>query len=72
MLRLIFTLIKPFGAGTGMSLPIAVVRDIAESRVVRELILYYVSVAVGIGTVILIFLMAAFASRPGAHRNTRF
>jgi len=32
------------------------VRDIAESRVVRELILYYVSLAVGIGTVILIFL----------------
>jgi len=39
-----------------MSLPIDVVRDIAESRVIRELILYYVSVAVGIGTVILIFL----------------
>ncbi len=56
VLRLIFTLIKPFGAGTGMSLPIAVVRDIAESRVIRELILYYVSVAVGIGTVILVFL----------------
>ena len=56
VLRLIFTLIKPFGAGTGMSLPIAVVRDIAESRVIRELILYYVSLAVGIGTVILIFL----------------
>jgi branched-chain amino acid transport system permease protein len=33
VLRLIFTLIRPFGAGTGMSLPIVVVRDIAESRV---------------------------------------
>ena len=32
VLRLIFTLIKPFGAGTGMSLPISVVRDIAENR----------------------------------------
>jgi branched-chain amino acid transport system permease protein len=56
VLRLIFTLIKPFGAGTGMSLPIAVVRDVAENRVIRELILYYVSVAFGIGTVLLIFL----------------
>ena len=56
VLRLIFTLIKPFGQGTGMSLPIAVVRDIAENRVTRELILYYVSVAVAIGTVLLIFL----------------
>ena len=27
VLRLIFTLIKPFGAGTGMSLPISVVRE---------------------------------------------
>src|ERR1700731_1994593 len=56
VLRLVFTLIKPFGAGTGMSLPISVVRDIAENRVIRELILYYVSIAVGLGTVILIFL----------------
>jgi branched-chain amino acid transport system permease protein len=56
VLRLVFTLIKPFGAGTGMSLPIAVVRDIAESRVVRELILYYVSLAIGIGAVLVIFL----------------
>jgi branched-chain amino acid transport system permease protein len=56
VLRLIFTLIKPFGAGTGMSLPIAVVRDIAESRVIREFILYYVSIAIGVGTVLSIFL----------------
>jgi branched-chain amino acid transport system permease protein len=56
VLRLIFTLIRPFGAGTGMSLPISIVRDIADSRVVRELILYYISIAIGIGTVLLIFL----------------
>jgi branched-chain amino acid transport system permease protein len=56
VLRLIFTLIKPFGQGTGMSLPIAVVRDIAESRVIREFILYYVSIGIGVGTVLLIFL----------------
>jgi branched-chain amino acid transport system permease protein len=43
VLRLIFTLIKPFGAGTGMSLPISVVREIAEGRAARELIIYYTS-----------------------------
>ena len=56
VLRLIFTLIKPFGAGTGMSLPISVVREISEDRAIRELILFYVSLGVGIGTVLLVFL----------------
>ncbi len=56
VLRLIFTLVQAFGAGTGMSLPIHVVLDISENRVIRELILYYVSVAIGIATVLLVFL----------------
>jgi branched-chain amino acid transport system permease protein len=49
-------LIKSFGAGTGMSLPITIVRDIAENRVIRELLLYYVSLSIGIGTVLVAFL----------------
>jgi branched-chain amino acid transport system permease protein len=56
VLRLIFTLIKPFGAGTGMSLPISVVREMAESRAVREMIMYYASLSLGVGTVLLVFL----------------
>jgi branched-chain amino acid transport system permease protein len=56
VLRLVFTLIKSFGAGTGMSLPVSVVREIADSRAVRELIMYYSSLALGIGTVLLVFL----------------
>jgi branched-chain amino acid transport system permease protein len=56
VLRLVFTLIKSFGAGTGMSLPVSVVREIADSRSVRELIMYYSSLALGIGTVLLVFL----------------
>ena len=55
VLRLIFTLIKPFGAGTGMSLPISVVREIAEGRAARELIIYYTSLTLAIGTVLLVF-----------------
>jgi branched-chain amino acid transport system permease protein len=55
ILRLIFTLIKPFGAGTGMSLPISIVKEISDDRMVREFILYYASVGVGIGAVLLVF-----------------
>ena len=39
-----------------MSLPISVVREIAESRTVRELIMYYTSLSLGIGTVLVVFL----------------
>jgi branched-chain amino acid transport system permease protein len=56
VLRLVFTLIRSFGAGTGMSLPVSVVREIADSRAVREVIMYYSSLALGIGTVLLVFL----------------
>jgi branched-chain amino acid transport system permease protein len=56
VLRLIFTLIRPFGQGTGMSLPISVVRAIAEGRTARELILYYFSLGLGIGSIVLVFL----------------
>lgn len=56
VLRLLFTLFKPFGAGTGMSLPISVVREISESRAIRDLTLYYISVGLGIGTMLLVFL----------------
>jgi branched-chain amino acid transport system permease protein len=56
VLRLVFTLIRSFGAGTGMSLPVSVVREIADSRAVRELLMYYTSLTLGIGTVVLVFL----------------
>jgi branched-chain amino acid transport system permease protein len=56
VLRLLFTLVKPFGQGTGMSLPISVVHAIAENRATREIIIYYVGLALGIGSVFLVFL----------------
>jgi branched-chain amino acid transport system permease protein len=56
VLRLIFTLIRTFGQGTGMSLPISVVRAISENRTARELILYYFSIGLGAGSVVLVFL----------------
>jgi branched-chain amino acid transport system permease protein len=56
VLRLLFTLVKPFGQGTGMSLPISVVHAIAENRATREIVIYYVGLALGIGSVLLVFL----------------
>jgi branched-chain amino acid transport system permease protein len=56
VLRLLFTLVKPFGAGTGMSLPISIVHEIAENRATRELIVYYASLAIALGSVLLVFL----------------
>ena len=56
VLRLLFTLVRPFGQGTGMSLPISVVHRISDSRSTREIVLYFVSLALGIGSVFLVFL----------------
>lgn len=54
--RLFFTQVKVFGAGTGMSLPIAVIREIAADRGTRDMIVYYIGLGVGIGTVLFMFL----------------
>jgi branched-chain amino acid transport system permease protein len=56
VLRLLFTLVRSFGQGTGMSLPISVVHQISDSRTTREIVLYFVSLALGIGSVLLVFL----------------
>jgi branched-chain amino acid transport system permease protein len=53
--RLLLALARPLGGGTGMSLPVSVVRAVAESRAARETIVYYLGLALGIGTVVLVF-----------------
>ncbi|HZB92450.1 MAG TPA: branched-chain amino acid ABC transporter permease [Stellaceae bacterium] len=52
--RLLVALLKPLGGGTGMSLPVAVVRGIAEGRSVRDAIVYYLGLALGLGAVLLV------------------
>jgi branched-chain amino acid transport system permease protein len=54
--RLLFTQVSVFGAGTGLSLPISIIRDIAPDRATRELVVYYLGISLGIGTVLLVFL----------------
>jgi branched-chain amino acid transport system permease protein len=53
--RLLLALVKPLGGGTGMSLPVAIVRGVAESRAARDVIIYYIGLGLGIGTILLVF-----------------
>lgn len=56
VLRLFFTQVGTFGAGTGMTLPISVVRAIAADRATRDLVIYYISLAIGLGSVLFLYL----------------
>lgn len=56
-------LIRDLGAGTGMSLPVAISRQVGETRFDREASLYYVGLVIGIGTVAAVF--AWLRSRQG-------
>ncbi|MCB1396447.1 MAG: branched-chain amino acid ABC transporter permease [Rhodobacter sp.] len=60
---LVFAGIPSLGGGAGMSLPAAAVRGIADSREMREFVIYWLLCGLGIGT-----LAAAYAlirSKPG-------
>ncbi len=54
--RLLLALVKPLGGGTGMSLPVAVVLSLAPSRAARDVVVYYLGLALGAGAVSLVFL----------------
>jgi branched-chain amino acid transport system permease protein len=53
--RLFFTQVQVFGAGTGLSLPIAVVREISPDRASRDLIVFYLGLAAGLGSIAFVF-----------------
>jgi branched-chain amino acid transport system permease protein len=53
--RLLLALVTPLGGGTGMSLPVSIVRALGESKVVRDMTLYYLGLTIGIGAVLLAF-----------------
>jgi branched-chain amino acid transport system permease protein len=55
--RLLLALAAPLGGGTGKSLPVAVVRAVADSRPVRDMIIYYLGLALGLGSVALVFAL---------------
>jgi branched-chain amino acid transport system permease protein len=55
--RLLLALATPLGGGTGKSLPVVVVRAVAESRATREVVVYYLGLALGMGAVALVFAL---------------
>ncbi len=55
--RLLLALVPPLGGGTGKSLPVAVVRAVAEAPAMREVIVYYHGLALGLGAVALVFAL---------------
>jgi branched-chain amino acid transport system permease protein len=55
--RLLFAQISALGGGSGMSLPGDIVRSIAESRAGREMLVYWVALAIGVAAVALVYLL---------------
>jgi branched-chain amino acid transport system permease protein len=56
-LQLGVSLITPLGAGSGMSLTPAIVREIAPDRAGRELIVYWVSLAIVVAVFAIVYLL---------------
>jgi branched-chain amino acid transport system permease protein len=59
----IMALLPDLGAGTGMSLPVAISRAVGATVFERETVLYYMGLVIGVGTVVLVF--AWLRSRQG-------
>jgi branched-chain amino acid transport system permease protein len=53
--RVVIAQFYSLGGGTGMSLPISVVLAVAQSRTMRELVIYYIGLAISIGSVLIVF-----------------
>jgi branched-chain amino acid transport system permease protein len=53
--RLVLAQVTPLGGGTGMSLPVSVVRALADSRSLRDVLTYYLGLGLGLGTVLVVF-----------------
>lgn len=61
--RLTFAQVSSLGGGSGTSLPSRIVLDIASSRELREMIIYWSALALGLGTVAVVY--AILRSRAG-------
>jgi branched-chain amino acid transport system permease protein len=55
--RLGFAQVSALGGGSGMSLPLDIVREIAASRALREIAVYYLGVALAVAVTLAIFLL---------------
>lgn len=55
--RLSFAQISVLGGGSGMSLPASIVKSISESRAGREHLVYWVALAIALGSILIVFLL---------------
>lgn len=55
--RLIAAQFSALGGGSGISLPIDVVKSLATSRGARDMVMYYIAFGLGIGSVVIVWLM---------------
>ena len=53
--RLSFAQVQALGGGSGISLPVDAVKAIADSRDMREWLIYWVSLALGVGSVLIVY-----------------
>ena len=53
--RLSFAQVQALGGGSGISLPVDAVKAIANSRDMREWLIYWVSLALGVGSVLIVY-----------------
>jgi branched-chain amino acid transport system permease protein len=55
--RLIAAQASSLGGGSGISLPVALVKSLASSRAGREMAMYYIAFGIGIASVLLVWLL---------------
>lgn len=55
--RLSFAQMQSLGGGSGSSLPIAVMRGMAESKTEREALIYWAALALGIGSIVFVYVL---------------
>jgi branched-chain amino acid transport system permease protein len=53
--RLSFAQVQALGGGSGISLPVDAVKAIADSRDMREWLIYWVSLTLGVGSVLIVY-----------------
>jgi len=55
--RLLAAQMGSLGGGSGISLPVAIARSLAASRDGREMVMYYIAFAIGISSVVIVWLL---------------
>lgn len=58
--RLFFAQIPELGGGSGMSLPAKLVKSIASSRADREMLIYYLAIAIGVFSILVVYLLLRY------------